>query len=352
MAVIVVVIPAYNPPQSLLDLATEILEGNQLALVIVNDGSTPEYAPLFDSLGQLPGVHILKHKSNRGKGAALKTAFLYSLETFPQAVGVVTADADSQHLPMDIAGVAQALESKPFSLCIGSRLFKVHSVPWTNKFGNRLTKLLFKILFGAWLPDTQSGLRGIPSYLLPHLIKLPSSAYEFELDMLIFARQNRVEMLPVPISTVYMGKNTVSYFHPVVDSFRIYMVLLRFTLLSILTAVLGAHLVLFFYTSSLNLISSIALGKGIVMSISYFLVKKHALRCKAPNGLTLALYMVVFILWTAASYLLISFFQKSAGLEIYPAVTISEYITFVPVFLLLRDFVFRHSIPIHNPNIP
>ena len=67
------------------------------AIVIVDDGSGPEFRDVFARAAAFPNVHLLRHATNLGKGAALKTGINYALCSFPELVGIVTADADGQH---------------------------------------------------------------------------------------------------------------------------------------------------------------------------------------------------------------------------------------------------------------
>src|SRR5215204_6675287 len=101
-----VVIPAYRPSAGLIDLVRQ-LNGKALpAIVIVDDGSGPEYRDVFEQASAFPNVQLLRHAVNLGKGAALKTAFNHVLCTLPYAAGVVTADADGRHHRDDIERVA------------------------------------------------------------------------------------------------------------------------------------------------------------------------------------------------------------------------------------------------------
>ena len=101
---IVAVVPAYNPGEALLRLV-DALRG-RLSLLVVDDGS--EDASVFERLPEGEGVTVLAHAANRGKGAALKTAFRHVVDR-PDAAGVVTVDADGQHLPADALKVAACL---------------------------------------------------------------------------------------------------------------------------------------------------------------------------------------------------------------------------------------------------
>lgn len=96
---IIVVIPAYKPGEKLLWVATEILEQTEYSVLVVNDGSGSAYDSIFAGLPEQ--VTVLCHDVNRGKGAALKTAYAY-IKTHTEYTGVITADADGQHLVRDI----------------------------------------------------------------------------------------------------------------------------------------------------------------------------------------------------------------------------------------------------------
>src|SRR5260370_601668 len=118
-----IIIPAFRPGPQLTILVEQLGQAPVLAIVIVDDGSGPESQPIFDDCSRLPKVRILRHAANRGKGAAIKTGIVYVLNSFPNSVGAVTADADGQHHPEDIVRIARALEENPDCLVLGARQF-------------------------------------------------------------------------------------------------------------------------------------------------------------------------------------------------------------------------------------
>lgn len=219
-----ILIPAYKPPPRLKQLAQALRCYDFLEIIVVDDGSPQEFKAPFSYLRNELKITVLSHKVNRGKGAALKTGFHYFCQRYPQAVGVVTADADGQHLVRDILRVAHILQENPNCLILGTRQFD-KKVPLKSYIGNYLTQLAFKVLFGTNIADTQTGLRGLPKELLKELSRLSSGHYAFETDSLITALNRGYMMIEVPISTVYIDKNASSHFKPVKDSLRILSVL-------------------------------------------------------------------------------------------------------------------------------
>lgn len=219
-----VLIPAYEPGEALPAL-TRALMDKGVPVVVVNDGSATglEY---FERI-RAQGAVVLEHKENLGKGRALKTGLAWMAEQGYE--GAVTADADGQHSLEDILRVARALASGSRRLVLGIR--DVSRMPNRSRTDNRLTRTLFRLLYGIKLQDTQTGLRGIPltGENRSGLLSLTGERYEYEMEMLIEAG----ELFPagiqeLEIETIYLeDSDTSSHFRPLADGARIYSVLFR-----------------------------------------------------------------------------------------------------------------------------
>ncbi|MGE0527845.1 MAG: glycosyltransferase family 2 protein, partial [Bdellovibrionales bacterium] len=176
----VIVIPAYNPGRELLTLLDELALAISTKIIVVDDGSRPDTQYIFGEVALRSNVHLLRHGVNLGKGLALKTAFNFFLLTYADhSPGVITVDADGQHLVSDIYKVYYEFVDHPQSVVLGSRTFK-EGVPFRSLFGNRMTSQLFHLLSGRKLSDTQTGLRSLPTEFLPKLMRLSGNGYDFE----------------------------------------------------------------------------------------------------------------------------------------------------------------------------
>ena len=158
----VILIPSLEPDDRLPAYAAALLARGFAHVVVVDDGSAADYQPIFSRLDALDGCRVLHHEVNRGKGVALKTGYAYIRQSLPEAVGVITADADGQHAVEDCWRLAQALCGDRDALYLGSRDFSLGHVPPKSRWGNRITSGVFRLLYGQWLPDTQTGLRAFP----------------------------------------------------------------------------------------------------------------------------------------------------------------------------------------------
>ncbi len=227
---ITAIIPTLDPDEKLYATVTGLQAVGFDDILLVDDGSAPSCEPLFARLAALPGVTLLHHDVNRGKGRALKTAFAYVLEHRPDSRGVLTVDGDGQHRPEDARRVAIAMERDPGCVYLGVRDFTLPQVPLRSRFGNRLTCLVFRLLSGLRLQDTQTGLRGIPRGALEPFLTVAGERFEYETNMLLEMCRCQMRYDEITIETVYLEENRSSHFRAVQDSLRIYWILLRFFL--------------------------------------------------------------------------------------------------------------------------
>ena len=215
-----VIIPALNPPIHLIDYVKTLQGKGATRIVVVNDGSRAECVDVFKEISSYNGCTVLTHQTNKGKGRALKTGFAYCLEQFDDVLGVITADADGQHAAEDVGKVTDALTTHD-GIVLGVRDFSEPHVPVKSYIGNRMTRYIFQLLSGQKLKDTQTGLRGISIKELPWMLKLKGERYEYEMNMLIHAIRTNVEIVEVPIQTLYFKGNSESHYRAVRDSLKI-----------------------------------------------------------------------------------------------------------------------------------
>lgn len=221
----IALVPAYEPDEKMLDLLPQLKEAG-LQVLIVDDGSGSDYAPLFLQAAEFGTV--LTHTVNRGKGAAIKTALTYIREHYPAGSIIVTVDADGQHRTPDVLRLCQAAEKAPGTLILGSRALQEH-VPLRSRFGNTVTRWVFTLSTGLRIHDTQTGLRAFDSSLLPFMEQVAGERYEYEMNVLLDCSRKKIPISELPIATVYLENNASSHFNPLKDSFRVYKEILKFS---------------------------------------------------------------------------------------------------------------------------
>lgn len=319
---VTVIVPSLNPDGKMVNTVKGIIADGFDDVVVVNDGSGPEYLSFFEEVAKLPEVTVLTHEVNKGKGRAMKTAFEYILENRKDILGVITVDADGQHLPKDMRACAEAMEKQPGKVILGVRDFSQPQVPFKSRFGNNITKAVFRLACGIRISDTQTGLRAIPYKHLPVMIAIEGDRYEYETNQLLVMKKKGIDFDEVIIDTVYIDDNASSHFHPFRDSMRIYGIILKHVGTSVLAKFLGASFLCFlidtvlFYFLNTGLqragmegesgqlrIALATIGARVVSTVTnYCLNRKVVFKNTGSAGRTLVRYYILAICQMTVSF--------------------------------------------------
>jgi glycosyltransferase involved in cell wall biosynthesis len=339
MATTIFLIPSYLPTVLFCELLEEIRQSDPAPIVVVDDGSGPACRELFERASRVPGTTVLTNAINLGKGAALKHGMNHILVNHPDCVGVVTADADGQHAVTDILKVANALQAGPAEVTFGCRDFKPN-VPFRSKIGNVVSRYVYRFVVGLHLSDTQTGLRGIPRRLMELSLGIRSNRYEFETEQIIAAKTAGFKFTEVPIQTVYIDDNSGSHFNAILDSFRIYFVLLRYALSSVATA-LSDFIVFYILTANgIALLSANMSARAVALWLQFVLLKKYVFKSKA--GLPIFAAYVAYVFFSG--YLSAAMQAQFAGHFVDSALlakVVVESVIWIFNFMFLRDIIFR-----------
>lgn len=301
----IVLIPSYEPDDRLISLVSDLVAQSDLGVVVVDDGSGPEYAGFFRSVAGL-GATVLTHPLNRGKGAALRTGLAHVMERCP-GEAVVCADSDGQHSPVDILRVAAAVQRAEADIVLGVRRF-TGQVPLRSRLGNSVTAHLFRAVTGIPLGDTQTGLRAYPATAIPWLLTIPGDRFEWELRVLLAAARERREISQVDIATIYLEENASSHFRPVQDSARIYHQLLGFVGSSLVGFALDALALALLLWAGLPLLWAVLAARLVSASANYALNRRWVFgrgHSPTPHRVALPRYAALATLVLLANEVLI-----------------------------------------------
>jgi len=179
-------------------------------LVVVNDGSTDG---ADKALSAIPGITVITHERNLGKGAALVSGLRFA--THSNYNYAITMDGDGQHLAVDLPKFLEEMENHRDALIVGrrnliggskrlkSRLLRAHSNFWVW------------VLTQKWVGDSQCGFRAYP---LASILELPlkKQKYDFEIEVLVLALWAGTPIREVPIAVNYVPSSK-SHFRPFRD---------------------------------------------------------------------------------------------------------------------------------------
>ncbi len=209
-----IVIPVYNHGPMIEAVLRKALKLN-LPVIVVDDGSTDCCS---ERIKNIDGIRVLRHRENRGKGAAIMTGFDRVSEIADWAI---TIDADGQHHPEDALNLIRAIPDNSRPLVVGMRQAMTgRDVPWTSRFGRKFSNFWVRMSGGPAMTDSQSGFRIYP---LPESMSLNVKArrFQFEVEILVKAAWAKIPVIEVPVGVSYAtGPLRISHFRPFVDFMR------------------------------------------------------------------------------------------------------------------------------------
>lgn len=211
-------IPAYQAAPWLADVVARTLRQVPVVLV-VDDGSTDDTA----EIARGAGAEVVTLPENRGKGAALRTAFETLFERGYEAV--VTLDADGQHVPEEIPKLVAAWRDGA-DLVLGTRARFFADMSGLRRVSNSLSSKAISILAGYPLDDVQTGFR-IYSRDLVAATGFPESRFDAESAVVVRAGRRGFRIVGVPVALATADGRGSSHYRALVDGLRIGLAVVR-----------------------------------------------------------------------------------------------------------------------------
>ncbi len=201
---VTVIVPAYNEARTIEQVLRRLAElGLDAEILVVDDGSADETIAIVSALEpQIPGLRLIVHEQNQGKGAAVRTGINASTGEI-----VMIQDADLEYDPSDIPKLLAPIFSGAADVVYGTRLRggepqRAHLF-W-HYAGNRFLSLLTNILYNTTISDMEVGYKAFKGDLI-RSIKLVSNDFAFEPEVTAkILRHKDIRLYEVPIS--YYGR--------------------------------------------------------------------------------------------------------------------------------------------------
>jgi len=344
---IIIVIPVLNPTEVTVKLVRELKTCNLNNILMVDDGSEASCKPYLISAEE-EGAAVIHHEKNLGKGAAIKTALAYvmNLPNIVEINGIVTADADGQHKPVDIRKIADKLKATNHFV-MGKRNFKAKQVPRRNRFGNSFSSLFYHLETGGVCTDTQTGLRGIPKELFNLALETAGERYEYEMNFLLSVGKAGYAIEMEDINTVYEQGNKGSHFHPIKDSYRIYRTMFNYIFTSLVTALIDLglfHLFTLVIDNSIGrmLLQATVWARVISGIVNFILNKFFSFKKKNHTVSQIFKYGALFIFQMTSSWLLV-WSLSGIGIAYVFIKAVVDSILFCLSYYAQRKWVFKNE---------
>ncbi len=151
-------------------------------------------APATNTTETIPGLRVIQHPVNQGKGAAIRTALAAATGDY-----CIIQDADFEYDPADIPRLLKPVADGKAKVVYGARPLDGSGGRWVLDFGNRALTVITNLLYGTRLHDMETCYKLLPTALL-RSFDLECSRFDMEPEITAKVTRSGYKILEVPIA--------------------------------------------------------------------------------------------------------------------------------------------------------
>jgi glycosyltransferase involved in cell wall biosynthesis len=192
-----VIIPIFNEKNTINQILARVVEtGLADEIILIDDGSTDGTRELLASMEDRPGIRVIYHSQNLGKGAAVRTGIFAATGDV-----VLIQDADLEYDPSDYPALLKPILTDKADVVFGSRFLggpRRVAMFW-HMLANQLLTLSTNILYDTILSDMETGYKVFRREMVTK-IKLRANRFDFEPEFTAKILKQKLRIFEVPIS--------------------------------------------------------------------------------------------------------------------------------------------------------
>jgi len=209
-----IIMPVYNEEKTLAVVLKKVFavkfENVTKEIIIVDDGSKDLTSDIISEFKQKnPNFSYIKHKTNQGKGAAVRTGIKHATGDY-----IVIQDADLEYDPEDIKKLLEPIKKGKAKVVYGTRLNRLPNFNrdertpqfFSHYLGNKFLSLVTSLLYFNWVTDMESCYKLFPKEAIQG-VQLNARGFELEPEITAKILKRGYKILEVPISTNPRGHN-------------------------------------------------------------------------------------------------------------------------------------------------
>ena len=216
-----IVIPAYNEELGIVESVNGVRQvmaksHYDYEIIVVDDGSTDRTSELVRSTGS----RVVRHDENRGYGAGLKTGIQAA-----KGEWIVITDADSTYPAERIPDLLK--DAGDYDMVVGARVGGEAKIPLIRRPAKWVLAKIANYLAETKIPDYNSGLRVFRKDLAYKFFKILPQGFSFKTTITLCCLTHGYRVKYIPID--YFVRKGKSKIHPIKDTYRFFMLIVRTT---------------------------------------------------------------------------------------------------------------------------
>lgn len=194
MPLLSVIVPVYNEAKTISRILAKINSVDiDKEIVVVDDGSSDDTGKILHEI-KYPGLKIIYHATNRGKGAAFLTGLFHAEGEF-----VIIQDADLEYDPNDYSKLMDVMGKENADIVLGARFMKGYQGLLLHRMGNRFLTKLMNVMFGANFNDCFTCYKLMRRQKL-QLLNLQARGFDIDMEIIAKALKNKLRISETLIS--------------------------------------------------------------------------------------------------------------------------------------------------------
>jgi len=187
--------PAFNEEKY---IGTLVLQTRRYVdeVIVVDDGSSDATV----EVAKLAGAKVVRHKSNKGYGAAIQSIFAEAKKINPDVL--VILDADGQHKPQEIPTIIKPILDGDYDFVIGSRHEQEKTTPFYRRIGQKIILRSVKTISENKLTDSECGFRAFSNKAIKAL-ELRETGMAVSAETVAEATRKNLKVTQVPVNVTY-----------------------------------------------------------------------------------------------------------------------------------------------------
>ena len=203
-----IIIPVYNEQDTIERVLKSLPRHKSIEIIVVDDHSTDDSIKKIKEATKYNNIHIIKHKINRGYGAALNTGIKLSRGDI-----FITMDSDGQHQAKDIINLVKPIIEGEADITIGSRYKGSYNyeLPIATRFGEAILEIGIRFFFAQKVKNNQSGFRAFHRRTFKIFKGIIFTGYAFTTELILSAALHdfRIKEVPIDLSGRTFGSSYI-----------------------------------------------------------------------------------------------------------------------------------------------